>query len=146
MPSTGGFQLVAGRIPGERIQTSTITADTATITTTETEVGTITAALVSGRKYRVVMDFGFTVSVATDHHFARIREDNSAGTQIQGRRLTGATTAQTYYGRLETEYTAVSTGNKTFSATFVRTAGTGNIKLSANANSPTLIYVDYISG
>ncbi|HEX6579222.1 MAG TPA: hypothetical protein VF082_12730 [Jiangellaceae bacterium] len=142
--SSAGDQLVAGRIPGERINTAIRTAGSASVTTTETIIDTVTAALVSGRTYRITWDFAFTISVATDQHFARIREDNTTGTQLQGFRIAPGATASSYPCHKEAEYTAVSTGNKTFVGTFVRTSGTGNVSSLGAATNPQYLYVDYI--
>lgn len=144
--SSAGQQLLANRVPGERIATAVRTSNSGAVTTTETQVDSITAGLVSGRTYRVTWDVSYTVSVATDHHFARIREDTSAGTQLQGCRLSAVTTAQSYRQRIEVEFTAGSTGNKTFSMTFQRTGGSGNITSHAASTNPTYAYVDYIRG
>lgn len=146
--SSAGQQLVAGRIPGERIATASRTSASSAIGGTETQIDSITAALVSGRTYRVTWDVSYTVSAtaSTDHFFARIREDNTSGTQLQGCRLSATTTAQSYRQHVECEYTAVATGNKTFSLTFIRTAGAGTVTSHAAATNPTYAYVDYIRG
>src|SRR5690554_962612 len=124
--SSAGRKLGAGRIPGERIATVIHTASSVGAVTGETEVASITAALVSGRTYRVTVDYPVRFTVATDMFDARIREDDSSGTQIQRRTPTilvgsGSNTLV----RLEVEYTAQSTGNKTFSFTIARQTGTG---------------------
>ena len=144
--SSAGQKLVAGRIPGERIDTSIRTVGSASVTTTETEIDTVTAALVSGRTYKITWDFAFTHSVATDQFFARIREDDDTGTQLQGFRLSNTDTSSSHPCHREAEYTAVSTGNKTFVGTFVRTAGSGNISSLGASTNPQYLYVDYIRG
>jgi hypothetical protein len=144
--SSAGLKLRANRIPGERIETAVRTSSTTGITTTETQVDTVTAGLVDGRTYRITWDFPFDVSVATDHHFGRIRENTSAGAQLQGRRLSAVTTAQSYPGHMETEYTATATGNKTFVATLQRTGGSGNVNTRAASGNVAYLYVDYIRG
>lgn len=144
--SSAGFKLVAGRIPGERIATTTRSASSSAVTTTETEIDSVDALLVSGRTYRVRWVFSFTVSTATDHHLGRIREDSSSGTQIQARRLSAVTTQQSYPGMIEVEYTATASGSKTFSATFQRSGGAGSITSHSASDNPSYLYVDYIRG
>lgn len=144
--SSAGDQLVAGRIPGERITTATETADSSTFTS-ETQIGSITAPLVSGRTYRVRCNASVGSSVNADTVLVRIREDNTSGTQIHLN--TGAIYTTGNIPRvipLEAEYTAVSTGNKTFVVTAQRLSGTGNIRREALSNWPQLFYVDYIRG
>lgn len=148
MPSAGE-SVIAGRMPGERIATQIDTADTATFTTTETTVSSVTAALVTGRTYRVSFRGTMQSDVAGDLINARIREDNSTGNQLQLRReqSTTATAGSGPSFDQEAEYTAVATGNKTFVATGVRAAGgTGNITCEGAVTQPRYLYVDYIRG
>lgn len=135
-----------GRGPGGRVATSLRTTSSAAITTVETIVDTVTAPLVAGRTYKVSWDFAWTQSVATDAFFARIREDIVTGTQLQGFRLMAGETASSFPAHRECEYTAVTTGDKTFVGTFVRTGGTGSVQSGAAATNPQLFYVDYVSG
>lgn len=145
MPSTSGFQIVAGRIPGERIATATETTDSSTFTA-ETVIGTITAALVSGRTYRVRCNMTLGSSVVNDTVLVRLREDNISGTLIFANIGEIYTTGNIpCVIPVEVEYTAVSTGNKTFVVSGARLTGTGNIRREASA-WPQLFYVDYISG
>lgn len=147
MPSTAGLQLVAGRIPGERIATNIRTGDSSTFTTTETTVDSVTAALVSGRTYRVRWTVQWASSVANDDVAGRIREDNSTGTELAFGKVRSLDASSTgWSGWVEGEYTAVSTGNKTFVWTGVRFAGTGNCRAEAATTRPIYLYVDYISG
>lgn len=148
MPSAGE-SVIAGRMPGERIATQIDTADTATFTTTETIVSTVTAALISGRTYKVSFRGTMQSDVAADLINARIREDNATGTQLQLRResSTSATAGSGPSFDMEAEYTAVANGNKTFVATGVRAAGaTGNITAEGAATQPRYLYVDYVRG
>lgn len=145
MPSTAGFQLVAGRIPGERIATTTVTADSAGFTTTETSLATVTAALVSGRVYRVVWVPAWEIT-ADGPVRATIREDNVSGT-VLGLRDTWVDNSGTATGGyVEVLYTAVSSANKTFAGTGDVLAGGGTCNLNAATTFPTYLYVDYISG
>jgi hypothetical protein len=148
MPSTGGFQIVAGRIPGERIATTEDTSDTAGFTTTETVLSTVTAPVVAGRQYRVRFVSLIRTTVAGDDITSRIREDNSTGTERALRQddiIHGG--ALGVHVNLETAlWTASSTGDKTFVATAVRIAGTGTISGRGATAAPRLLYVDYITG
>jgi hypothetical protein len=147
MPAAGET-IIAGRVPGERIATTTATADSSTFTTTETTVMSVTAALVTGRTYRVRFYGRFNSSVSTDRVVARFREDNSSGTEI----ATTDTPLTNYSGtfghaiEIEIEYTASATGNKTFVVTGERGAGSGNCNLEAATTRPAYLYVDYIRG
>ena len=144
--SNAGYQLLAGRIPGERVGDGPRTSTPATFTTTETAVDTVTAPLVAGRKYGIWWFAQCQSSVAGDSARARIREDNSTGTQItlRGYELVDAGVAVgiVEYG----EYTAAATANKTFVGCLVRGAGTGNLTAAASATQLACIYVEYISG
>jgi len=148
MPSAGE-SVIAGRMPGERIATQIDTADSSGFGTTETVVSTVTAALVTGRTYRVSFRSAFQSDVAADTVNARIREDNVTGTQMQLRRCYShiATAGAGFPGDLEAEYVAVATGNKTFVATGQRSSGTGvAIVAEGSATAPRYLYVDYIRG
>jgi hypothetical protein len=143
---SAGETIIAGKVPGERIATTIVTANSATITTTETTVMTVVAAVVAGRIYRITADIAFTLSVANDTFFTRIREDSVTGNQLQNRRSSKDSTSALMTHHLEVEYTADVTEDKTIELTFVRSTGTGNISLSAAAASPAYLYVDYIRG
>ena len=142
-----GETIIAGKVPGERIATNIVTADSATFTTTETTVQSVTAALVTGRTYRVRAAGKANSSVTSDFTIWRIREDNSTGNQLQSDRVnidgSGVEGAKV---EMEAEFTAGSTGNKTFVLTGVRSSGTGNCFLEAAAARPSYLYVEYIRG
>jgi hypothetical protein len=147
--SSAGYQLVAGRIPGERIATTIRTSDSSGVTTTETTIDSVTAALVTGRTYRVRWTARVDGSVNADTLFVRIREDNVSGNQLQILRVEVPATGGVgtgYPGTIEAEYTAVATGNKTFVGTIVRASGTGTVNIEAGPNRPVYLYVDYIRG
>lgn len=129
-----------------RIATTIATSTTSTITTTETVTDTVTGDLVAGRTYKITLETGVSVSVQADQFLARIREDSLVGTQLQARRVGNHSTAQTYSLHVEVEYTAVSTGAKTFVATLVRSSGAGNITRSGSASTPEYFYIDYVRG
>lgn len=144
--SSAGFQIVANRIPGERIATSVRTSTVGTFTTTETIVDTITVPLVSGRTYGIFSQADAQSSVANDQVIYSLREDDAAGTRIAVTRLTCLGTNAPFPGRLYGEYTAVASGDKTFVVTMVRTVGTGNITASGGTTQKMYLYVDYLSG
>jgi hypothetical protein len=105
---------------------------------------TVTAALVTGRTYRVRFVGTLQSSVASDSGNVRLREDSVAGTQINLVRVALSESNAGFLAMVEGEYTAVSTGNKTFVATGVRNTGTGNLLFPAAATQPRQLYVDYI--
>jgi len=141
-----GETIIAGKVPGERIAGTKVTASSGAITTTETVVITVVAPTVVGRRYKIVADFGFAVSVVTDSFLARIREDTVAGVELQGRRIAAPNTVSPWTGHFETEYTADATEDKTLVLTLVRTAGTGTITMAASGTSPAFLHVDYLDG
>jgi hypothetical protein len=130
-----------------REATQSLTADSSTFTTTETEIGTVTANLVAGATYRPRVTSHIGTSVANDIATCRIREDSVAGQQIQERQvaLPNAGVAGNLCD-METEYTAVSTGAKTFSFTAARSSGSGNLRREAQGDRPHIFYVDYVRG
>lgn len=137
----------AGRIPGERIATTEETSASSAFTS-ETVLMSVTATLVSGRTYRVTGKVPLTSSVSNDEARAQIREDNISGTVLDaasGEMSTGTSTTSNNI-RPESEYTAVSTGSKTFVVTGERVAGTGNITMNAATTRKGYLYVDYIRG
>jgi hypothetical protein len=139
-PSASGM---AG--PSQRVATTVITTPSGTFTATATQVASVTAPLVAGSVYRVTFDGAFDTTVDGDMVRARIREDNISGNQLQARDTGEMDAAGLVTGlRMEVEYTAVSTGNKTFVATGERDAGTGNISMSADPTFPAYMYVDYV--
>lgn len=146
MPSAG-FQLVAGRIPGERIATEKITSDT-TFADSETQVASVTAPLVNGRTYRIRFVGRWGSDTSGDHVQARLRQDGLTGGLINFAKAeifsTSATGADLMI--MEGEFTASSTADKTFVASGERVSGTGTCRLDAEAGGPAFLYVDYISG
>lgn len=129
----------------QRITTEIIDSNSGMFTTTAVQVASITAPLISGLTYRVTFDGAFDTTVTGDIVRARIFEDNTSGTQLQVRDTASMNAAGLVTGlRMEVEFEAVSTGNKTFVVTGERDAGSGNIILSAHSTFPTYLYVDYI--
>lgn len=140
-----GMKLTPARLNGRgRIATATENSNSANITTTETTIASVTASLVAGRVYKVCLIGGVDASVAGDTCDARLRQDSSAGTEMQLRRVDLKDITGRWPVELEAEYTAVATGNKTFVATYVRASGTGNVIRVASGTIPTYLYVDYV--
>lgn len=147
MASSSGFQLVAGRIPGELIASSAATADSANFTTTEVIVMTVTAPVVIGRRYSIWAGPTFHSSVDGDVVHSQLREDNVSGTVLDRTddyiRVTTTTIDRT---TLFAMYTADATENKTFVVTGDRVSGTGNCRLEADTIRPAFMLVRYESG
>jgi hypothetical protein len=146
--SSAGQQLVAGRIPGERIATNIVTADSAAFTA-ETVVMTIVAPLVIGRTYAIWAFPRLASTIDNDDVLARIREDSVSGTELQVdlQELTAdnqSGVGQTY--DIYAQYTAVATGSKTFVVTAQRNAGTGSVRLENASTRPSYAFVEYIEG
>lgn len=145
MANLAGQKIIAGKVSGERIATTVVTADSAAIGGTETIAASVIVPVIAGRTYRVTFDFAFAISDATGQFLGRIREDSVTGTEIQIRRLMGPVAATFFAARFETEFTATLTQDKTFAATLQRTGGsTQTITLNATAGRPSFLYVDYV--
>jgi hypothetical protein len=147
--SSAGQLLVAQRIPGERIGVSTVVADSGTFTA-ETVVMTITVPLVSGRTYSVFANPGLSSSVAADVIRASLREDSVTGTMldstIEDMNDATAPTTRKHALILLSDYTALSTANKTFVVTGERATGTGNVRMPGASTRPSYLLVRYESG
>lgn len=146
--SSSGQQLVAGRVPGERIATTVRTSDgSATSSTTEQGTDSVTAALVSGRTYRITSVMHLTYTVAADRFLHRIRTDTTSGTQLNYERdLVPSSVAGPWPSRVEAEFTASATGDQVFLGTLAREAGTGTAQARGASTNPGYLYVDYIRG
>lgn len=149
--SSTGQKLTANRVPGERIaeMSPARTTNSGNITTTEAVIDSVTAALVAGRKYRVVWTPGVLSSTAADTAFVRLREDSLTGTQMNILRVSLPATGgagSRFPATIEAPYVAAATGSKTFVGTLVRASGAGNITVQAASTYPVELYVEYISG
>jgi hypothetical protein len=114
--------------------------------TSETVINTVTASLVSGATYRITWDMCVSSTILNDRARMRLREDNISGNQLQLRHVTCDAATVDFPAVVQAEFTAVSTGSKTFAGTAIRQAGTGTLACNANANQPQYLYVDYIRG
>lgn len=145
--SSAGQLLVAGRIPGERIATDIEVADSATFTTTEATVMSVTAPLVIGRTYMVRAYAKFEAVTEPSAATVRLRLTNVAGATIQiGRVYMPNATSFGWPASIEAEYTAGATGNQVFVLTGLRVLGASTVNLVGGAVNPSYLYVDYISG
>lgn len=112
-------------------------SNVAGITTTETVTDTLVATLVAGLRYKVTLDCAYLSTVAADVVLPRIREDNVAGTILQGYRTCPLNPANAAVGfHIEAYYTATVSGSKTFVGTCIRSAGTGSITRFASGTLP----------
>lgn len=137
-----GEELDATKLSTYAGSPTTRTSNVGTFTGTNTLTDTITVPLVSGRRYLIVWDGEFQSSVAADYVRSQIHEDSTSGTIIQLRQVYIPVINQAWPVIMQTLYTAVATGNKTFVAASRRLSGTGNITAIANSSSPTLFYVE----
>lgn len=139
-----GVRLTADRISTYAGEPEIRETNSSTFTTVALQTDDIVVPVVAGRRYKVVWDGEFQSSAGALGELVRVslREDTSSGTVIQLRQAGLMVTAQAYPVLLQAFYTAVSTGNKTFVVTAVRQAGAGTYTAIANAQSPTLFYVE----
>lgn len=145
--SSAGQQLIAGRIPGERIETQIRTVPSATFTTTETITDTVTAPLVIGRTYGITVFSSFRSTNGGDTAFSRTRQDNVSGTQLAVQRVVMSIVNSSFGYSTYAEFTAVVTGNKTFVTTGIRGGeATGTIDSNASATQQSVMHVEYIRG
>ncbi|MFW6091370.1 MAG: hypothetical protein ACODAF_05795 [Actinomycetota bacterium] len=136
-----------GNVPGQRIATEVLTSDSSTFTNTEVELMSVTAALVEGRTYAVVGRARFGSTNGGDDIVARLREDDVNGDLLQHAQIEQpSSTSSLGFGPLVVyaEYTAGSTGDKTFALTGDRNFGSGDCRLDATSAAPAYLYVDYI--
>lgn len=147
MTFTAGQKLKASDLNKLFIRVATTLRTSAVGTfTSETVTDTVTASLVSGRTYGIYWYTQTQSSVAGDAVGVKIREDSVSGTILTNQRVECADSGAGYGVAQYAEYTAGSTGSKTFVGTQVRSTGTGNITSGASANQQSVIFVDYISG
>lgn len=144
--SNAGLQILAGRIAGERIASSSETTVSAGFTSTETVIHTIVAPLVIGRRYGIWLSTHIISTVAADDCDCFLREDSVSGTLMQRVRADLTATNIPFTFNVYAEYTAVATGNKTFVGTGDRVAGTGTLTRSCSATIPGYMWVNYLSG
>lgn len=126
------------------------TVDTGNFSTTETVVLTLNTTVVNGMKYRITAQArpvaNAVGSPSNESCILRIREDNTAGNQIQaGQVYLASTSAVGYVGALYTEYTAVATGAKSFVLTGQRGTGANTQYVTGSGNSPGYLAIDFVT-
>jgi hypothetical protein len=146
--SSAGQQLVAGRIPGERIATTEAVADSADFDDTpEAVLMSVDVDVVNGRTYRPRFFGKIASTAAADLVTIRLREDNLTGSiRAHGIVQVLTTSSFGYPIMLEFEFDATGTSTKTFVITGQRLAGSGQCRLEASTSGPAYLYADYISG
>jgi hypothetical protein len=147
--SSAGQQLVAGRIPGERIGKTTVTSDSATFNTTETVILTLVFPTVAGRTYEIWAWVTISSTVDNDDVRLILRQDSVSGAIMQESNFELTHDLQSTRGEPETlvvDYVADATENKTIVVTGTRASGSGEIRLEASSNKPSAIWANYVSG
>ncbi|MFY1658582.1 hypothetical protein [Micromonospora sp. WMMD1274] len=133
---------------GRRVGDPTVRTSDSAAFTGETVIDSVTVPVVSGRTYKIRWTVAWGSTVAGDSVFSRIRVDDLAGAQLQIMRVSVVATGGAgtrWDGTVEGEYTAVSTGNKTFVGTGARATGTGNISAKAASDFPIRLYVECVA-
>lgn len=146
-PAEESAQRMAESVPGQRIATTIGTSGSPEATsTTFVQVDSVTAALVSGRTYRVRFTAG-TEGTPGDQAMLSIFEDTLGGSEIQRRGSVVGSDAIPNAFVMEVEYTASSTGDKTFVVGIRRASGSGNgVACDGASSRPRYLYVDYLFG
>jgi hypothetical protein len=133
---------VVGRLKG---QTTPIIADSATWTGTETgSLASVTLNVTAGVTYGLTLYIAVSSTVTgTEISFMRIREDTATGNQLAAASLPMPTSGTTGFPiTVYTEYTAVSTGAKTFVVTGQRVSGTGSHQVRAGTGRNSYFTVE----
>lgn len=150
MPVSPGEEVLAADITSRfRVGTQVEDTDGATFTTATVAFATCVAQLIAGRTYRIkfVTHIGLAAATTGDTANITIREDSAAGTELQGQaNIPLGTSAAGNYAQIETDYTALATGPKTFVGTGQRAGGTGTLRREAAGIRPTILSVDYAYG
>lgn len=137
-----GDPVILARLPGYRVATTTVTADSAALTS-ELVVASVTGSLISGVKYRIIFQGHFqeTGAANTSVHCA-LRQDSISGT-IMGQvdiQIIDALAGNLVACRAEAEYTAAATASKTFVATATSAAAI----LNAGSTFPSWLYIEVV--
>jgi hypothetical protein len=129
-----------------RVDETIISANSsATSGTTESgSLASITVAVESGKTYKIGMNIAVASTVGGDIFACRLR-DGVGGTQVCGPQVYCATAATLGYPlSWEFDYSAVSTGSKTFHLQLQRTVGSGAGSVAANTGRESRLYVDKV--
>lgn len=117
----------------QRLATVDEGSDSAAISTVETQVGSIVAAVVSGKKYQISLNIKIAQSVGGDTFVWNLKQDTSGGTSVDAwANVAGTTSGTMFTPRIS--FTAAATANKTFVLTLVRISGTGTCVRSAKSS------------
>lgn len=146
MPAAGE-PVYAGLLPNQRVATAEITADSVNFTTTETVLMTVLAPVIAGRRYSVYCWASFQSSSSGDGGIARLRFDNTSGTELTSGRfhIEVSAAANGYPCPLYVEFNATATGLQTIVLTGIRSAGgAGNVRVEAATNRPSYIIVNQL--
>lgn len=145
-----GDQVPWGYI-AQRIDQATITANSATWTTTTSgALASVTGFVTAGRRYKL----GFRLSVAsssvaspsTEASIMIIREDViTTGTQVAAPQIYIPTASSLGFSQsFDTEWIAASTGSKTFVLQGTRISGAGNHSIAAATTRPGIFTLDLV--
>lgn len=132
--------------PPFTVEFASITANTATTTTTET-VGITTAPITfrTGRAYRITLKCLAQSSVSGDNMVLRVRKTDTSGTayidQYRVQILAAAANMPVYFSNVCANTTAADI-NAVLVATYLRNVGTGNVIIAASVNNVAFIHVE----
>lgn len=147
MPQAGDT-ITVPTVPGSRIATEIITADSAGSSGARIEIAAIDAPVVAGRTYKVALNSACSGDAASADQRGQFDtvEDTDAGNVLQ-RAIVAVLSNSTngYRFHSEAEYTADVTETKTFVIALDR-FGSGEVFMAAGATNPTFLYVEYIRG
>lgn len=148
MPA-GGDVIYAADV-NTRVGTNEATSNVAAASyASETVIDTVTANVVSGKRYQIRAFFPYFGSVAADRFLIRIRTDTTtAGTQLaySSAQIHSVTGSLPYYTVIIiAEWTAGSTGSQSFCTTAIHNTGTGNLTILGASSQVRLLTVDLLN-
>jgi hypothetical protein len=120
---------------------------TATSSTTEKVLDTITVTVSAGHKYQVRYVWAYQCDTLNDRYFVRIREGlTTAGTQIAVVNQVHLTPINTLVPGLptEAEWTASVTGSQSFCATIARNSGAGTATVRGFTSQQRILSVKWL--
>lgn len=131
-------------------QTDATSDSSSTSGTTELSIDQVTVDVVAGRRYKVAWQMSFAGTTTSDSFLVRLREGSgTSGLQmIYACPIVPAVSGNqaTIRVLLQAEWTASSTGSKTFTGTLQRNSGTGTAQAAGATTNPRCLSVDYVSG
>lgn len=146
-PAAGEFIVVADVLKALNRRIATTTGDTDGTSQSfaaEVAIENVVASVVAGRTYRVRYIFHTQTTTTGNTLLTRVRAGTVAGTQITYTNAVSLTTIQTFI--IEADWTASVTGNQTFTATAIRTAGSTNSQFRGAVGQPRSLTVEYAYG